>query len=106
MKCGLGGQPFIFTMDGKPIERVNEEKDLGVWVVPSMKWDRNWRQAVAEGHRVLQGIVNLVGRRNGRMAVKLHTRYARIWYTNMESPRRDWGVKVGRYQEAGGAVFG
>ena len=53
MHLGYGNPRVDYIMDGKRLETVTEEKDLGVFVSEDLKWEKQCSYAVSKANKVL-----------------------------------------------------
>ena len=77
MHLGLHNAEYEYYMDGNPIEKVTEEKDVGVWVSKSLKPTKQCEVAAAIAHSTLRRISKSFHYRKSNVLVPLFKSFVR-----------------------------
>ena len=77
MHVGLHNAEYEYYMDGNPIEKVTEEKDVGVWVSKSLKPTKQCEVAAAIAHSTLRRISKSFHYRKSNVLVPLFKSFVR-----------------------------
>ena len=83
---GHNNSGHLYTMDGKALEQVTEEKDLGIMVTDNLKCGRQVAEAAKKANRILGVINRYIVHRDGRIILQL--------YKSLVRPHLEYAVQA------------